>query len=377
MFDHPLRRNSVPWPVRRACLSLSAILLGTTGVTLSTSPAWGQLLDEGAPQIAAISGTREEIVPHVVSRWTIAADTALQAVNGSDLSTSIGLGLQYQSNRTEYTLIVRKGTSDTLADPSNKSQFGQFILAPAFSKVGASLRIQLYGGAMAACIPDCNAKNKVLVPNAKRFGLFVSADVGNMDMELHSEVGETIVDDSVTALSATAAAAWRLDDAVSIGDVSKPLALMLFIGPTARILGGSINDRQREALFNNDATAYFGIEGGGMVRFANFDLFAKASWLGPERDGGAVPGLSRLQFVPSVTFQLPFDIITATPKENADPARHSQEEPATPASAGDAPRSLVTAPPPAPAVVAPPPDPVPAAPEQVAPAAEPERDSQQ
>lgn len=100
------------------------------------------------------------------------------------------------------------------------------------------------------------------------------------------------------------------------------------------IIGGDLSKNERDVAFGDRVAAYGGAEIGGMVRIANFDLFARASWLHKDTEG-AVRGLSRLQFVPAVTFRLPFDIVTTgdakdKPAAPAAPAPPAPLPPATP-----------------------------------------------
>jgi hypothetical protein len=253
--------------------------------------------------------------------WTILADSKIQSVDIQDSSSSFGVGAMHQGQYEETSLIIRKGTSDTLTDQSGARVFGAFVLAPETAKLGASARHWWFGNRNLAC----RSREAVLVSKHAcdsdvphdivtiwRYGLYSSVDVGMTNITSPSS---GLNGASLVAGAMTIGFALRRDDDITIGEIARPVALGFWLGPTVRIVGGDLSEDQRGALLNNRSWLYGGVEVGGLVRLANFTLTAKVSWIGKD-NGDSVSGLSRLQFVPSVQFILPFDIVEGGAKSS-------------------------------------------------------------
>lgn len=294
---------------------------GTSIVPLGGVPAaTARAARESKPSEAVVTGA-----------WTILADSKIQSVDIQDSSSSFGVGVMHQGKFEETSLVIRKGTADSLTDRTGSRVFGAFVLAPETAKLGASARHWwLWNDGLACRAPRdvvahkraCDVPHDVV--SVWRYGLYASVDVGMTNV---SSAAAGLDGASLVAGAGTVALALRREDDITLGGVARPVALGLWLGPTLRVLGGDLSGNERSRLLANSAPAYVGVELGGLVRLANFNLSAKISWIGGD-NRYSVAGLSRLQFTPSVQFILPFDILETTPPAGSGP-KPSVAAPAT------------------------------------------------
>jgi len=274
--------------------------------------------------------------------WSLMADTQLQSIQFSDLSTSFGFGVGYRSVYTDSLAIIRKGTVATLEGNALASDYGHFVLDPAAANVGATGRFMYFANSGKRCKVDCSATDPVYT--GLQLGLIVAVNVGQTKTRATLPDG-TLIEENLVGGSALAGGVVRVSGTIT-GDVERPVALGAYFGLAPHVVGGDMTAQQRKDVLGDRSSVYFGIEGGLFFQLASAYVTMRMSQIWP--NDNPVKGLTGFQLIPSIVFSLPFDIVSYEPKQDDKKGTpDTSQPPAAPAaSSGAAPAGSA---PPAPA----------------------------
>lgn len=246
--------------------------------------------------------------------WTFAADTRVESVALSDVESALGLGLTYDTPRSQTRVIIRRGTNQSLvlkSAPSHES--GTLLLSPQSLGLGVTAEFQKYFNAGYWCYTkskkskECDTSQPKVFNPQLGFYAQLNAGYGNAEVGADDEMADA-TNFHLTAVHLSGGFALRIYNSFGAKKTRFPVGISLTTGPSLRWAGGDLNRAERKMLFGGSGQPlFFGWDLGFRVQIASAWIGVTLSaTYGTER----VAGLTSAQVSPFLSFSLPFSIVT-------------------------------------------------------------------
>lgn len=258
-------------------------------------------------------------------RWTIVAATAVNAIDID--SPSASLGLEYNVPLRTNRIFLRKDLSENeVTGAWGDRAFGRALLVPSLANFSLSLRSEFRPWLLRLrCKVDCNSidadtakrDDEKSVVAQRSVGVYGSIEVGSATATATQPDGTT-VSGHIVPIAMSAGLVYRHDGTTRLSSVlGNRVVVTGYVGPTVRLIGSEMTDRERIQVLSTKAASFWGGEAGLGIQVGDVLIDYRVTYLDNYRSHNDtpdphVPGLTGFQAQLSLAFMLPTEVLGKT-----------------------------------------------------------------
>lgn len=238
--------------------------------------------------------------------WTLVADADLKTLSADKLAA--GIGVERAGTRTNIRLRIKTGLGGSSVDGDVEDlAFADAIANPETGGFGAALHAE-YRLSWIRC-NDCTKDDRVI---HTKFGVGLYADAAiARDQFKATREDMTVLSTRAAPIALAAGLVFRIEGKVpaSLEITSKAIVLSLFAGGTARIMGGDLQEEERDELFGTRRARFWGGEIGASLQISNIVIEPHVLMLRGDDHVDHIDGLTGVQPELTIRYLLPWDIL--------------------------------------------------------------------